>query len=121
MEYIPEFDETNGICRIRVTGKHKRPHDSRILQQFARDFGKERNCQRFLFDFRHARTTGGTMDAYEAGTVPVDPDHQLARTKFALLFSGDLEIHKFMEDVAVNRGYKVRVFDDREQAMAWLK
>lgn len=120
MEYTAEFDEINLICTVRVTGQHKRPKDSIVLQQFAHDFGEEYDCKRFLFDFTQAQTIGGTMDAYDAGTVPVDTDHKLIRTKFALLFNGDLADHKFMEDVAVNRGYMVRVFNDCNQAIAWL-
>ena len=120
MEYTTKFDEINLICTIHVTGQHQRPKDSITLQKFARDFSETHNCQRFLFDFTQANTIGGTMDAYDAGTVPVDPEHNLIRTKFALLFNGDLTVHKFMEDVAVNRGYMVRVFNDYEQAIAWL-
>ena len=52
--------------------------------------------------------------------MPVDTDKKMMRLKIALLFAGDMEDHKFMENVAYNRGYQVRVFDNRDQAMAWL-
>jgi len=121
MEYTTEFNETDGICTVRVTGIHKRPDDSVILQQFARDFGDERGCQRFLFDMTQADIVGGTTNTYLVGTVPVDPDRRQTRQKISLVYSGSITIHKFMETVAVNRGYQLRVFDRMDNAVEWLK
>lgn len=121
MKYTSKYDETSGICSVRVTGKHKRPKDSLTLQQFAWDFGGERNCQRFLFDMTQAEIIGGTMDTFEAGTIPTDPDHMQVKKKIALAYSGDMTDHKFMENVAVNRGYNLRVFDQIDKALEWLK
>lgn len=120
MDYTTEFDETREICTVRVTGRHRRPQDSLTLQQVARDFGDELGCSRFLFDMTEAEIIGGTMDTFETGTVPVDHDHKQTRQRIALLYVGDLADHKFMEDVAVNRGYQLRVFDDRDKAVEWL-
>lgn len=120
MEFTTEYDDVNGICIVRVVGKHKRPDDSLVLQQFARDFGSERGCLRFLFDMTKAEIIGGTMDAFETGTVPVDPDYQQTKQKIALLYSNVVQLHQFMEDVAVNRGYQLRVFDQFDEAIEWL-
>jgi len=120
MEYSTEFDESKGICTVRVTGRHERPQDSAVLQQFARDFGEECGCQKFLFDMRQAEITGGTMDIFETGTVPVDPDRRQTQQKIALLYTSNLSDHKFMETVAVNRGYQIRVFDEMDKALGWL-
>ncbi len=121
MKYTHQFDEDSGICTIRVTGQHERPKDSLVLQQFARDYGEERGCQKFLFDMTQAEIIGGTFDIYGTGTVPVDPDHKQLTQKIALLYSGDMTEHRFMETVAVNRGYQLRVFDKIESAIEWLK
>ena len=122
MEYTSEFDTANELCVITVTGRVVRPRDSILLQQFARDFEQARRCYKFLFDMRQAEIIGGTMDTFEAGTVPADRD-RLVRPQYsiALLYSGDLFNHKFMEAVAVNRGYNLRVFDDIDNAMEWLE
>jgi hypothetical protein len=122
VEYVTEFDETKEICTIRVTGPIKRPQDSLRLQQLARDTGNETGCQCFLFDMRQAEIIGGTtMDAFEIGTVPVDPDRRQLRQKVALVYKSDVAAHKFMENVAVNRGYQLRVFDSMDDALAWLR
>lgn len=120
MEYTTEYDKTNDICFVHVTGKHKRPGDSIILQKFVRDFSETTHCQRFLLEYIQAQIIAHTIDSYEAGTMPIDPDHKMTAIKIALLFTGDMTEHKFMENVAFNRGYQVRVFDNRDEAMAWL-
>ena len=120
MEHTTEFDKSNGICTIRVVGPHRRPEDSLILQQFARDFGEERDCQRFLFDMTQAQIIAGTMATFDTGTVPVDPDHKQIRQKIALVYSSVTDEHKFLEDVAANRGCQLRVFDEINKATKWL-
>ena len=121
MEYTTEFDEVNNICIVHVTGEHRRPRDSLVLQQLARDIGDTRGCQRFLFDMTQAHIISEDMDTYEVGTVPVDPDRRQQQQKVALLYSGDITEHKFLETIAVNRGYTLRVFDRMSEATEWLR
>jgi hypothetical protein len=121
MEYTTEFDEAKEICTVHVTGLHKRPEDSLTLQQLARDIGDEHGCQRFLFDMTQAEIIAQTIDTYKTGTVPVDSNHKQARQKIALVYAGNLAEHNFMETVAVNRGYQLRVFDKMDKALEWIK
>jgi hypothetical protein len=121
VKYTIEYDETSGICTVSVRVKLKRPEDSIILQQFARDFGNERSCQLFLFDMTQAEIIGGTMDIYKEGTVPGAQDYKQTSQKIALVYSGDLTDHGFMENVAVNRGYRLKVFGQIDKAIEWLK
>ena len=120
MEYTAEYDKINSICIVYVSGKHRRPLDSIILQKFVSDFNKSTYCNRFLIDYIKAKIITTTLDSFKAGTMPYDTDRRMVGIKIALLFTGEMTDHKFMEDVAYNRGYQVKVFDDREQAMAWL-
>ena len=120
MKYTAEFDETSGICTVRVTGRHKRPDDSFVLQQFARDFGNDQGCQRFLFDMTRANIAARTIDTFLTGTVPFDSDHVQRQQKIALVYSSHMADHRFMENVAVNRGYDLRVFDQIDRAVEWL-
>ena len=120
MEYTSEHDEDTGICTVQVSGRHKRPEDSLALQQLARELGQQHGCQKFLFDMRQAEIIGGIMDIYEIGTVPVDTDHSQHWQRIALLYAGDLTDHKFLETVATNRWYQLRVFNIKEEAIAWL-
>lgn len=123
MEYTTEFNDTKEICTVRVTGRHKRPDDSMLLQQLALDIGDEHGCQRFLFDMTQAEIIAGIMETFEVGTVPIDHDQKMLRNRVALVYKGDLSQHKFMETVAFNRGYRMRVFaeDEMDQALEWLR
>lgn len=121
MEYRYDFDQSSGICTVFVSGKHKRPDDSVILQQFAREFGNEHGCSRFLIDMTNAEIIGDFMDTFKTGTVPNDPDYEQIKQKVALLYTRITEDSKFLEDVAVNRGYHIKVFDQLEKAISWLK
>ena len=121
MEFTTEFDEAKGICVVRATGRHKRPDDSLVLQKLARDIGDERGCQRFLFDMTQAQIIAETVDTFHTGTVPVDVDRKQARQRIALVYAGNLSDHKFVETVALNRGYQLRVFDKMEEALEWLR
>ena len=120
MEYTAQHDEDSGLCTVVVTGTLQRPHDSVKLQQCARDFGGEHNCSRFLFDLTRAQIVGSTTDAFQAGTVPADTDRRQRVQTIALVYAGDASDHKFVETVAVNRGYNVRVFNDFNEAREWL-
>lgn len=120
MEYATEFDEAKGICTIHVTGRHKRPEDSRTLQQLQGDITDKQGYQRFLVDMTQAEIIANTMDTFDTGTVSVDPDGKQRRQKIALLYAGNLAEHKFLENVAVNRGYQLQIFDQKHLALEWL-
>jgi hypothetical protein len=40
--------------------------------------------------------------------------------KLAIVYAEITEQERFFEDVAVNRGYRLRVFDDKKKALEWL-
>lgn len=122
MKFTHVFDESSGVCTITVTGDVKRPDDSQILQQFAFEFDKKKGCRKFMFDMTKAEITGGIMEAYNTGTFQADTNHKQIWQKMALVYAEVTDEHKFMETVAVNRGYNIRVFDqfDVDTAIRWL-
>ena len=121
MKHTTEFDTESGICTVFVTGILKRPDDSIKLQRFAREFGSKNNCNLFLFDLRKAEINGSLLDTYTAATVPEDVDKSQVKQKIALVYNDKItEEEKFLENVAVNRGYNLRVFNQLEEAMKWL-
>lgn len=120
MEYTTRHETDRGICAVAVTGTVQRPHDSVTLQQYARDFGSEHDCRRFLFDLTRAQIVGSTTDSFQAGTVPADADRSQRAQAIALVYAPGTGDQTFMETVAVNRGYNVRVFNDIHEAREWL-
>jgi len=119
MEYSIEHNEPEGICIVRVSGDHKRPDDSRVLQEVAREIRSETGCNRFLYDMRKAIVSGSTMDTFETGVTPLKEKFE-RDFRIALVYSGNLDDHRFMENIVVNRGYVLRVFSEIEEATLWL-
>jgi len=120
MKYSFEHDKDMDVCVVRVSGVHKRPDDSMELQKLARDYKAENGCSKYLFDMRDATIKGDTVSSYYTATTPIDLDMKPYEYRFALVYSGDLSEHMFMELVAINRGYSLKVFDDYESAKHWL-
>ena len=119
MEYTIKHNEDLGSFMVTVCGEHRRPDDSIVLQELARNTRSESGCSRFLFDMREATIIGSTLDIFCTGTNPVEQkfEHDF---RIALVYSGNMHDHNFMENVVVNRGYVLRVFPDIEEATSWL-
>jgi len=120
MKYSFEHNEGMDACIVRVSGVHKRPDDSTELQKMVRDYKAENGCSKYLLDMRDATIKGDNISSYHAITAALDQGMKPYEYRFALVYSGDLSEHKFMELVAINRGYSLQVFDDYERAKHWL-
>jgi hypothetical protein len=123
MEYTIEFDEVNKICIIRVKGKLHRPDDSIALQKFVRNYYIEKGCCRYLIDMRQAKIIGEELDTFSIGTIPVDTDKKMKTTphKVALVYSSTNVDEIFLENVAVHRGYNIKIFTKIDKAIEWFK
>lgn len=123
MEYTTEFDEVNEICIIHVTGELRRPVDSLSLQKVVRDTYMGAGTHRFILDMRKAQIIGETGDTFSIGSVPVDTDKKMKFTphKVALVYSSTSVDEIFLESVAVNKGYNLKVFSKIDKAMEWFK
>jgi hypothetical protein len=119
MKYTIDRASNRGFCVIRVSGEHRRPDDSITLQKLASDIRSKDGCNRFLFDMSQADIKGEGIETFKVGVAPVEKGLDRNFT-IALVYSGSLKEHKFMENVLVNRGYKVRVFDNVDAAIEWL-
>jgi hypothetical protein len=82
----------------------------------------ENQVKKALIDVRAMAGHLSTMDAYEI------PDQHLPKlrdrsvmTQCAIIDAKESEgCFKFFEDVAVNRGFNLRIFTDPDEAVAWL-
>ena len=119
MQYTIEHDEAAGLCIVQVSDSHKRPADSRVLQEVARHVRSERGSTRFLYDMRQVSVTGRTMNIFSVATTALEQGIK-RDCRVALVYSECTTDHLFLETVAVNRGYCLRVFDDIAEAFAWL-
>ncbi len=123
MEYKTEFDKENGICIIRVKGKLRRPDDSLKLQKFVFDYYNEKGYSRFLIDMRQVQIIGEKTNTFSIGTIPFDTDKRMRSTphKVALVYSSTNVDEILLENVAVRRGYNLKVFTKIDKAIEWFK
>ena len=121
MEYTSEFDNTNNICTVRVTGKYYRERESEKLKRFAVDFHAENGCCLFIFDMTQAEIVATTMETFEAAAPRPDIFRDLIKIKTAFLYRVITDEERFMEDVAVNRGLQAKLFDVYDKAVEWLE
>ena len=80
-----------------------------------------RPCSLFLFDMTQAEIVTGTMQAFDTGSPQGELAERLRPFKVAVLYSHLTGHERFLENVAVNRGFRVHVFDKIDKAVEWLK
>ena len=102
-------------------------HDEVTEQDFVqsidaiRRLSQQHGCLGVLVDTTRQTTATDLSNLYERGA------HAAARLQIlglslAIVVSERLrKPHEFFENVAVNRGVTVQIFDDRQAALAWLR
>ena len=120
MECTSELDEESGICTLSVRGDFVRPKDAFEIERITADLYVERRCRLFLVDMTDARIVARTMDTFDSSNPPAELRVALRKVRVASLYPELTEDHRFLEDVAVNRGFQLRVFDNRNKAVNWL-
>jgi len=121
MNYTSKYNNTNNICTIKVSGEYERPKDSIELEQLAIDFHSTHGYCLFLVDMSKAVINHGVISTYQTGNPPENISQKLIGMKAAFLYREITENVRFLEDVAVNRGLNMKVFDKLEEAVKWLK
>lgn len=114
---IYPIEEHRIVC-VDISGEQEHKTAAKALAeavQLARSLG----WYRFLMDMQKAVLLDTIADSYrfiegvaELGFVKTD--------RFAGLVRQQLDHHFLSETLAVNRGWMVRYFTDREEAIAWL-
>ncbi|MGD8588874.1 MAG: hypothetical protein PVG22_08605 [Chromatiales bacterium] len=87
----------------------------------AHALGKRLGIDRYLVDMTEARNTDTTLDQYQFAykdmqeTPGIDTNARVA----VVIAEGD-HSHDFIETVAINAGLNVKLFTERDQAIAFL-
>ena len=77
------------------------------------------SCFRFLVDYRQADMQLGLIDLYERPSYYEEAGMPRS-ARIAILFAPGTKDTEFVETVTSNRGYAVKTFADRHEAVAWL-
>lgn len=121
MELSSKIDREKKIFILHVTGEYRRPGDGYEAQRFVIKSFPEHGCRRVLLDLTEAIVMAGTLPAYETANPEPDVARELKKFSFAALYRQITVDERFFEDTAVNRGLRVRVFDNLDKAMEWLE
>jgi hypothetical protein len=113
--YLDEHD----VVRVCWHGAFSGPRDASAMMTQARPVLEEHSCTRILYDLRDAPIVDSAMETYDTGNRAIELGFS-RELKAAVLYSLDEKKHRFVETVMVNRGYKIRVFQDESVAIDWL-
>ena len=109
----------DGIVRATYRGEVAYDAVFGTIRNVART-AAEQQTDLLLFDIREAvfREFHVTIirHAEEARSLGIEPTFRIA-----VLAAMENEKLKYIEDVAVNRGFQVKVFTEESEALAWLK
>jgi len=109
-----EIDRENQLMRVQFGSDSTVENWKRALVQ-VEHLSEETGFHRVLVDVRKQKDLANTMSLFDFGA------HLPNSIAFAVLCELHLEDHRFIEDVAKNRGIIVEDFDSEQNAIEWLK
>lgn len=122
MPYTMEYLEKEGIALITNTGDFT--HEDFMKQaQEALELSLTKDCKRLLVDCTSMIVKSKTVEIFDTAKFYDEIDAP-RKNAIALVVSKGTDTEadlKFYETVCTNRGWLVRMFDDRGSAMKWLK
>jgi hypothetical protein len=121
MGFEVEYDDANDLCTLRVVGRYGGLDDTRAAQRIVASAHAERGFWRVLIDMTQADVSVNTLDIFEAGNPQGEMAAHLRKLKSAFLYREITENLRLLETVATNRGFRVRVFDQHDKALEWLR
>ena len=119
MSFTVRYDPENKCligCFVGTFDKGTRDEYARAILQA----GQEHNCKCFLNDMSNIKLDLTTMDIFHLprflDSIGIDRSWQRA-----VVFSRDYDQFRFLETRMINEGHQVRIFQDHDAAIEWLK
>lgn len=109
-----ELDTENRLMRVRYGSDSEVIDWKKSLNEVMR-LSEETGIHRVLVDVREQKKLATTTELFNFGS------HLPRHIAFAVLCELHLEEHRFIENVATNRGMTVKDFDSEQAAIAWLR
>jgi len=120
MEYGSEYDNRTNICTVRVYRTLESPKDAYTLRFATLDLAEQLNCSKFLFDLTRAQIVTKTLAAFEIANPKGEITATLRNLAGAIYYKKITAHEIFFETIAVNRGFRIKVFDEYDKAIFWL-
>jgi hypothetical protein len=120
MTYTLSIEHKRTYLHVVVTGQNTRGNVLRYMAEVMREC-EAADCRYVLIEERLEGPRLGTMDVFDIASQRGRPLGSSGVKGIAYVdVNAAGELMKFAEDVAVNRGYPVRVFPNVEDAEKWL-
>lgn len=88
----------------------------------AHALGRELGIRCFLVDVTRARNIDSVVDQYDFAYTDMQRTPEIDRgARVATLVAPGDDSHDFVETVAKNSGLNMKLFTDRDEALAWLR
>jgi hypothetical protein len=117
VQYNPELNIVESVLADNVTAEDLQTHETQCIA-----LAMENNSTRFLTDATQATLTVSVYELY--GLPKLYEDQDLQRPIFIAVLPPASEVGKglvdFYETVCLNRGWTVRIFRERQEALDWL-
>jgi len=112
----------DNILHVDVSG----PRDAATVAAAAQEIAalcKKKAIPMALIDVTGLEGELKTLDAFSLVVKHFPTLRELSRLKKVAVIDNELteERHRFLENVAVNRGFNFRIFDDCDKATEWLR
>jgi len=120
MPYKLQFQENHKI--IEVIYNQKTDYNTRLmaLEEVIHYIKSKEQKFNLLIDVQNIKTLLTTQQEYEFG-VKLSSCKELIGAQVAVLKKTQTDQNKFINTVAINRGYSLKVFTCYEEANKWLK
>ncbi|MCB2213301.1 hypothetical protein KQI52_14400 [bacterium] len=121
MPIVNEFSIAGTVLMVVVTGEvntaEELEHNTTLVLQHMLKVG----CTRVLADDRNLKIDVNTLDIFKAASKDAESIREMPAEKFGVILPPELaEDAKFYENVAHNRGFRIRFFFDQEEARCWI-
>lgn len=118
MAWSISFNPELKVIEVKSSGTWDAEQDARMLQEL-KSKSDQHTCQLYLIDHSEAKLNFRLIAIYDRPTI-YEQLNITKKARAALIMDKIGEDHLFFENVCVNRGFNVRVFDSRDNAVEWL-
>ena len=123
MKWTLNYDGALSIVALVFTGRNT-GQDLRESTSEAIALGKRQGCLKFLVDATDMELDATRFELYDLPATQYRVENLDRRSRAALVLPKlpkELEDAKFYETACVNRGWRVKSFRTRDEAIEWLK
>ncbi len=111
-------DQHHVVVRVEGTITRKGAFE---FNQTAAKLASEHAIEAYLFDLRRAINVESAADNYMIANKDA-PEIAFSRSaRIAVLHAPGDDSHQFIETVALNAGYRMKLFTAEQDALAWLR